>query len=168
MSFLICSPGIQQGSRLTSSSAEQILHRLRIHLACHCDQSERGAFGSVCLYPPTTAGTAAPVALIRPGPGPARYTGNSAGPFGTVEALPGGAVPGRSGPFPSARARACAHLCTWCVLAPSNYTEQNAPCVWPILVAPVNAEGHLHDKIIIKFCIKLLIVGSIQNIQNKL
>jgi hypothetical protein len=60
----------------------------------HRDQSERGALVACVYIPPATAGTAAPAAHGRPGPGPARYT---AGPFGSV--------PGRSGPGPAAPSR---------------------------------------------------------------
>jgi hypothetical protein len=45
---------------------------------------------------------------------------------------------------------------------------QDVPCVWPILAAPMSADGHSPDKIIVIICIKRIIVRSIQSIQNNL
>jgi hypothetical protein len=42
-------PDSQSGNPAGSSSAKQILHLLRIHMACHRDQSERGALVA-CVF----------------------------------------------------------------------------------------------------------------------
>jgi hypothetical protein len=39
-----------------------------------------------------------------------------------------------------------AHPCTWCVQSPDNWTEQNAPCVGPILAVPMFLGEHRPEK----------------------
>jgi hypothetical protein len=56
-----------------------------------------------------------------------------------------------------------AHLCTWCVQAPNNYIEQNTPCIWLILAAPMSEEGYVPDTIMIIIHIMLIIGNKRKN-----
>jgi hypothetical protein len=48
----------------------------------------------------------------------------------------------------------------------NNYTERNAPCVWPILAAARSEGWHLPDKISIIMCIICIIVKELNLVSS--